>query len=366
MKKTFLFIGILFSLLIIACNSSEKKNKEKKENSKEVNHKEQLSTQLEIKTLSGDNEKFVAGETVKIKVSQKDTITYDSIQVYFNKKHLKTVAKLPAEFEVKSASTGKIDFEARIFKKATNNIQKLTLRFLSDLTPKVYTYKVLRVYPHDKKAFTQGLVFENGFFYEATGLKGVSSIRKVQVGTGDIIQSYAIDPNFFGEGVTIFGDKIIQLTWQDYTGFVYDKKTFQLLAKFNYTTEGWGLTNDGKHLIMSDGTNKIYFLDSESYSEVYRIEVYDNEGIVDSLNELEFIDGEIYANVYQTDKIARIDPKTGKVLSYINLKGLLPDKDYERETDVLNGIAYDFDNNKLFVTGKKWPKLFEIELVEKK
>ncbi len=356
----------MFSMLLFSCNDTKKKNTNNQNNKEITNNEPQNSTQLNIKTFP-EKDKFTVGESVKVAISQKDTISFDSIQIYFDKKYLKTVSELPAEFEVSIEKTGHADFEARIYKNAASNIQKNTIRFLSDTEPKNYTYEVVKVYPHDKEAFTQGLVFENNFFYEATGLKGESSIRKVQVGTGDIIQSYSVDPQIFGEGITIFGDKIIQLSWQNYTGFVYDKKSFQLLAKFNYSTEGWGLTNNGKHLIMSDGTNKIYFLDSESYSEIYRIEVYDNKGMVDQLNELEFIDGKIYANIYQTDKIAKIDPATGKVFAYIDLSGILPDKDRIRgETDVLNGIAYDFDNKKLFVTGKKWPKLFEIKLIEKK
>jgi glutamine cyclotransferase len=364
--KTILFLNIIFCVLLFSCNNAEEENTNDIKNEEIINNANQNSTQLSIETAQ-KKDKFIVGESVIVSVNQKDTISYDSIQIYFDKKYLKTVTELPANFDVGSEKTGRADFEARIYKNAASNIQKNTLRFLSDIQPKNYTYEVVKVYPHDKNAFTQGLVFENGFFYEATGLKGESSIRKVQVGTGDIIQSYSVDPQIFGEGVTIFGDKIIQLSWQHYTGFVYDKKSFQLLAKFSYSTEGWGLTNDGKYLIMSDGTNKIYFLDSESYSEMYRIEVYDNKGMVDQLNELEFIDGEIYANVYQTNKIARIDPATGKVLAYIDLTGILPDKDRIRgETDVLNGIAYDFENKKLFVTGKKWPKLFEIKLIEKK
>jgi glutaminyl-peptide cyclotransferase len=256
--------------------------------------------------------------------------------------------------------------EQRILKHMSKNgtfaIQKFSVTFMSDIVPKTYGYEIIKVYPHDTKAYTQGLVFDNGFLYEATGLKGESTLRKEQLSTGDPIQSISLDSQIFGEGITIFNDKIIQLSWQNNIGFVYDKKTFQLLEKFNYPTEGWGLTNDRKNLIMSDGTNKLYFLEPQSYSEIGRIEVFDNKGPVDELNELEYINGQVYANIYRTDKIACIDPKTGKVLAYIDLSKLLPSGDYLPDTDVLNGIAYDIAGKRLFVTGKKWPKLFEIKV----
>ena len=369
MKKFTFFVSAIICLLIVAsCGNNSTDNTNNNSSNNNLVKKEQVAAQLEFKTKADSKGEFIVEETPTIFVSQKDTVSFDSIQFYFAKAYLETTTKLPFDIKINenNKKTGRINFEARVFKNGTTNIQKFPIRFLSDIKPKIYSYEVVRTYPHDKKAFTQGLVFENGFFFEATGEHGKSSIRKVQVGTGDVIQSYSVSPEIFGEGITIFGDKIIQLSWKANRGFVYDKKTFQLLQEFSYPTEGWGLTNDGKYLLMSDGSNKIYFLDTESYSEVSRIEVYDDKGIVDSLNELEFIDGEIYANVYQTDKIARIDPATGKVLSYIDLNGILSFKDRERDTDVLNGIAYDFENQKLFVTGKRWPKLFEIKLIEKK
>lgn len=357
----FIFIGILIP---ISCNDSSNKKNITEEENKLQKKIEPINVNLNIQTFPANKLEYVVGESPKLYVSQIDSTMFDSIQFFFADEFIQTVTKLPFETELTKNinKTGRSNFEAKIFANNSMKTQNQTYRFLSDITPKNYSYEVIRVYPHDKKAFTQGLVYDNGFFYEATGLKGASSLRKVQVGTGDIIQSFTIAPEIFGEGITIFGDKIIQLSWQARVGFVYDKSSFQLLAKFNYSTEGWGLTNDGKHLIMSDGSNKIYFLDNQTYSEVSRIEVYDNKGPVNQLNELEFIDGEIYANIYQTDKIARIDPFTGKVLSYIDLTGILPKKDYDNDTDVLNGIAYDSTGKKLFVTGKKWPKLFEIKL----
>jgi len=235
----------------------------------------------------------------------------------------------------------------------------------SDNIP-VYTYKVAASYPHDRYAFTQGLVFEDGFLYEGTGIRGQSSLRKVELESGNVLQKRTLSAQFFGEGVTLFGSKIFQLTWQSRIGFVYDKNTFALLEEFAYPTEGWGFTHDGKQLIMSNGTALLYFLDSETFQEVKRLEVYSRDGPVTGLNELEYIQGEIYANVWQTDYIVRIEPKTGQVIGWIDLTGLLRPEDRRYHVDVLNGIAYDQKNARLFVTGKLWPKIFEIELYKKK
>ena len=232
----------------------------------------------------------------------------------------------------------------------------------SDAIP-VYTYKVVNTYPHDRNAFTQGLVFEDGTLYEGTGRRGRSTLRRVELETGDILQIRELPAQFFGEGVTIYGNKIIQLTWQSNIGFVYDKDSFEPLQEFHYPTEGWGITHDGERLIMSDGTSTLHFLDPETLEEVSRIEVYDNDGPMTRLNELEYIQGEIYANVWQTDRIARISPQTGQVTGWIELKGLLSAEDRSEPVDFLNGIAYDAENGQLFVTGKLWPRLFEIELI---
>ena len=226
-----------------------------------------------------------------------------------------------------------------------------------------FTYKVINAYPHDRNAFTQGLVFENGVLYEGTGLRGRSTLRRVELASGDVLQIRKLPDRLFGEGITIFGERIIQLTWQAGVGFVYDKSSFELLEEFNYPTEGWGLTHDGEHLIMSDGTSTLRFLDPETFDEIGRIEVRDKDGPVTRLNELEYVQGEIYANVWQTARIARIAPDTGDVIGWIELAGLLSPEDRGEPVGVLNGIAYDAENDRLFVTGKLWPRLFEIELV---
>ena len=260
---------------------------------------------------------------------------------------------------------GQNSFNIRFyFNDGTSENRSLILRFKSDIVPDNYGYRIKNVFPHDPGAYTQGLVYHNGWLYEGTGKRGRSSLRKIKLTTGEIIETLSLASELFGEGVCIFENKIIQLTWTSRVGFVYDLATFKLVKKINYPTQGWGLTTDGKQLIMSDGSEKIYFLEPDYFTEQARIEVYDHEGEVRNLNELEYINGEIWANVYQTDKIVRIDPETGKVLAWINLGGLLPQKDYRPETEVLNGIAYDEVNKRLIVTGKMWPKLFHIELVQ--
>jgi glutamine cyclotransferase len=201
--------------------------------------------------------------------------------------------------------------------------------------------------------------------YEGTGLWGQSDLRKETLDTGAILQSRSLADQYFGEGVTIYGDKIFQLTWKSQTGFVYDKNSFELLDQFSYPTEGWGLTQDGQHLIMSDGTATLHFLDPETLQETSQIQILARGQPVDQLNELEYIEGEVFANVWQTDIIARIDPVTGQVVGWIDLSGLLSPQDRMQPVDVLNGIAYDAQQDRLFVTGKLWPKLFQIELVPK-
>ncbi len=364
MKIQLIYFLIAISFLTLSCNGT--KNTENQDDEDHANSigNETKNINLLFETIPQGKQEFKTGEMPVIKVSIDQTNTFDSVQFFFAKKNYGTASHLPIEIKLneKVEKTGRIDLVAIVYDEGTSLSVKYPITFVSDIDPKIYSYEIVKVYPHDRRAFTQGLVYEDGYLYESNGIKAESTLRKVQLGTGEPIQSFTLAPDIFAEGLTIMGDKIIQLSWQSYTGFVYDKKTFKLLAKFSYATEGWGLTNDGKQLIMSDGTNRIFFLDPDSYSETGRIEVYDNKGPVNELNELEYFENEIYANIYRTDKIARIDPKTGKVIAYINLSKLLPDKDYQRDTDVLNGIAYDPVGKRLFVTGKKWPKLFEIKL----
>ncbi len=229
----------------------------------------------------------------------------------------------------------------------------------------VYTYEIVNRYPHDTGAFTQGLAFDQGILYEGTGLYGRSSLRKVDLATGRVNQIYELPAQYFGEGITIFGDMIVQLTWKSGRGFIYDCDRFERKGDFTYATEGWGITHDGERLIMSDGTSTLYFLDPATLSTIGHVEVYNNDTPVNRLNELEYINGQIYANVWQTDDIAVIDPDSGQLTAWLDLSGLLSPQDHSTPVDVLNGIAYDAANDRLFVTGKLWPWLFEIRLIAK-
>lgn len=235
----------------------------------------------------------------------------------------------------------------------------LATPWASAATP-VQGYKVVRSYPHDRDAFTQGLFFHDGFLYEGTGLQGQSRIRKVEIETGRVLQEVALPPEVFGEGITRWGDRLIGLTWMNQTAYVLDLKTFRLWRKFNYPGEGWGLTSSDKELVMSDGTAELRFLDPLTFKELRRVRVTADGRPVDQLNELEWVEGQVWANVWQTDRIARIDPRTGRVVGWIDLAGLLPQR--SGSDDVLNGIAYDAKTRRVFVTGKLWPKLFEIQL----
>jgi glutaminyl-peptide cyclotransferase len=224
-----------------------------------------------------------------------------------------------------------------------------------------WTYEVVATYPHDPIAFTQGLEFVDGTLLESTGLNGRSSLRQVGVMSGDVIRSVSLDSQYFGEGLTVLEGRVYQLTWRTGVAFVYDLDTFEVLEEFAYETEGWGLANDGTRLIMSDGSSTLYFRDPHTFEEIGRVGVYDERGPVSMLNELEYIDGEVFANVLASNSIARIDPESGRVVGWIDLSGLLSEEDRgDRRVDVLNGIAWDSDTGRLFVTGKLWPVLYEI------
>jgi glutaminyl-peptide cyclotransferase len=225
------------------------------------------------------------------------------------------------------------------------------------------TYKVLHTYPHDAQAFTQGLIYLDGHLYESTGINGQSSLRMEDLDTGRALQFQDVPSKYFAEGLTDWGSTLIQLTWTTHTALVYDRFSFHLLRTFSYSGEGWGLTHDATHIILSDGTAELRFLDPATFREVRRVTVKDHGIPVKELNELEFVHGEIYANIWHSDRIARISPATGKVLGWIDLTGLLPKSEHTSPEAVLNGIAWDPVHDRLFVTGKLWPKLFEIKVI---
>jgi glutamine cyclotransferase len=228
------------------------------------------------------------------------------------------------------------------------------------------TYRIVHTYPHDPHSFTQGLVFVDGHLYESTGIDGQSSLRMDDLETGRVLQEQPLDAKYFGEGLTNWGSTLVQLTWQAHVAFVYDRFSFRRLRTFSYPGEGWGLTQDGKALILSDGTSTLRFYDPATFKEVRRVTVKDHGRPVMDINELEYIEGQVYANIWHSDRIMRISPRTGQVLGWINLKGLLPESERSSPEAVLNGIAWDAVHHRLFVTGKLWPKLFQIEVVPEK
>jgi len=247
---------------------------------------------------------------------------------------------------------------------ATNSNGAATPSASSASAP-VYGYEVVNTYPHDTSAFTQGLIFMDGELLESTGGEGKSTLRRVELSTGKVLQKLDVPGFYFAEGLTVFGGKAYQLTWQGEKGFVYDPKTFKKLGEFEYEGEGWGLTHDADSLILSDGSNRIRFIDPNTFQVRRTISVFESGRPLEDLNELEYVKGEIFANVWHEDRVARIDPQTGAIKGWVDLTGLLRPGDVRDPEAVLNGIAYDEAGDRLFVTGKLWPKLFEVRLKQK-
>jgi glutaminyl-peptide cyclotransferase len=323
-----------------------------------------------IKLVSpAENTSFRLKDPVKVtmEVNDKNNIP-DSIVISFDGNVVTSLKSAPWEYiipSVKNGTTGRKSLKVTAYRGSKS--QSPVTRFiviLSDITPKRYGYKIVHTYPHDNEAFTQGLVYDKGIMFEGTGQKTGSSLREVELQTGKVVRQHNLDASLFGEGIALYRDRIYQVTWENKVGFIYDRATFNVINKIYYSTQGWGLTTVNDKLVMSDGSNILAFYEPDMFTMVSRIEVYDNEKKVESLNELEYINGEIWANIWMSDLIARIDPVSGKILGYIDLKGILPEADKTPETDVLNGIAYDKEGNRIFVTGKNWPKLFEIRITE--
>ncbi|MFZ2283364.1 MAG: glutaminyl-peptide cyclotransferase [Lutibacter sp.] len=329
-----------------------------------------FSCKSEHKFIINAPEKIQTNKDLTISVSEKNNKTIDSVQFLLDNKKVKS-SQNSATLKINDFKLGKHTITAIVFYEDKTSKVSETIYFLADSAPEIYTYKIINTYPHDKGAYTQGLEFLNGFLYEGTGKKGSSSIRKVELITGKVLQQKDIDDQYFGEGITIFNNKLYQLTWQAGIGFVYDLNTFEQEKTFNYTKsrEGWGLSHNGEKLIKTDGTEFIWFLNPETLAEEDYIEVYTNERKVEKLNELEFVNGLIYANIWQQNTILMVNPATGKVEGVANLNSLKTtiekEQKLEDSDEVLNGIAFDKDTNRLFVTGKHWSKLYEIALIKK-
>jgi glutamine cyclotransferase len=315
-----------------------------------------------------ENYGFKLNDPVRLELQVESEDTPDSVVISFGGRYVATITNEPWDYTIPpdyTAATGRKSLKITSYKSGKSPYSNTRFMVVySDIKPAIYGYKVVNTYPHDREAFTQGLFYYNGVLYEGTGQESGSSLREVEIESGKVLRQHNLDASLFGEGITLYNDRIYQVTWQDRVGFVYDRATFRTLNKLHYSTEGWGLTTLDDKIVMSDGTNILYFMDPEMFTVVSSIEVYDDKARIDSLNELEYVNGEIWANIWMTDKIARIDPVSGKVNGYINMTGLLNKSDRKPDTDVLNGIAYDSEGKRIFVTGKRWPKLFEIRLVK--
>ncbi|HEV7230577.1 MAG TPA: glutaminyl-peptide cyclotransferase [Bacteroidia bacterium] len=319
---------------------------------------------LQIAIETAQSKSYACGDTVPLSISvQKPSAQSDTLflkadgQIIFRE-----LVRLPYHYLWHSDTSGPglHTLEASLSGGKTD-VASVSVMLVSDIVPVQYTYEVVKTYPHDAHSYTQGLQYLQGFLYEGSGLYEHSRLRKVELQTGKVLKETKLAPEYFGEGITLFNSHIYQLTWKSGIGFVYDTSSFQEIGRFNYGTEGWGLTTDGTKLIMSDGSSTLFFFD-KNFSFLGKVQVVDNKGPVDMLNELEYIDGLVFANVYQSNRIVQINPHNGKITGSMQMEGLLPRKDYVDDTDVLNGIAWDESGKRLFVTGKNWPRLFEIKL----
>lgn len=347
---------IAAAIVIVGCTGQPTQNKTTTQN-------ELLRLNIGI---SGGNV-CTSGQDIRLKISTLNNVAIDSAIVVIDKREFKFDANFN---QIDIATAGLTVGLKNITAKAwTRNGQvaegRTRVCIKSDIEPEQLTYKVIKRLPHNQRYYTQGLEFDGDILYEGTGIEGQSSVYKIDFGQQNILTSVNLANNLFGEGITIMGDKLYQLTWRSCIGFVYNKHTLNKLGDFSYSTEGWGLTNDGNYLIMSDGTEVIHFIDTTTMQERHRIEVYDTEGPITQLNELEFVDGLIYANIYCTDNIVAINPANGKVMKIIDMRNLLDESKHTQRVDVLNGIAYQKTTGRWFVTGKLWPTMFQVEFVKK-
>ncbi len=342
--RVFKFLSIIIlSVIVISCgsNSNQKKN--------------DFSIVTNVK-----GKKIANNETLNLSIKNNKNHVIDSVLYTLNEKQINNNQNLD-DFKL-----GKQTINATIFFEGkTQNISS-SITILNSEPPKVYTYKIINEYPHDITSYTQGLEFFNGELFESTGQRGESKLRKVNYKTGEVLKNIDLAKEYFGEGLTILNNNIYQLTWQSGVGFVYDLETFDKKSSFNYgkSKEGWGLCNDGKNIYKSDGTDKIWILDSKTLAEQEYIQTYTNKGKIVGMNELEWVEGKIYANRYQLDGVAIINPKNGAVEGVIDFRSLKKKVTQHKGLDVLNGIAYNPETKTLFVTGKRWDKLFEIEIIE--
>jgi len=361
------YLILSFSLLMVQ-SCSDKKSREEDKTNGSISRESKEENYQKVSTLNFHKKKdnYVIGDRIQFDLSIPDSLTADSVKTYSNSKLQKTITGKQDVIDIPTSNlpVGNNTFKVEAFlSNGKKESHYESLKFLSDIQPKQLTVQIMETYPHDPNAYTQGLFYEKGFLYEGTGKRGRSSLRKVELETGELTNSHALPNEYFGEGISPINGKIIQLTWTSKTGFVYDKENLKLLNKVKYPTQGWGLTTDGEKLIMSDGTATIYFLDPDYFNELSRIKVYNHEGPVKNLNELEYINGKVYANIWQESYILSFDPETGKVLEKIDCSKLVPEQYKNDKDNVLNGIAYDQENQRIFLTGKRWSQVYHVEII---
>jgi glutaminyl-peptide cyclotransferase len=307
---------------------------------------------------------YHSGDPISLTVTNKKELTIDSVVYYNNDKKIGTSKGNTAlNSKLDSEKLGYQNLKAIVYFEGEKFETGTRIEMVSAVEPKLLSYTIVNTYPHDKGAFTEGLEFHNGFLYESTGHNGESNLRKTDYKTGKVVQQVNLEAKYFGEGITFINGKVFQLTWQDNTGFIYNAETLKLEKTFNYDkkVEGWGMTNDGKFIYQSDGTEKIWKMDPENQKMIDNINVYTNSSKVTSVNELEWIDGKIYANVWQKDAIMIVNPNTGAIEAVVDLSGLRAKTSATKE-DTLNGIAYNPATKTIFVTGKNWDKMFELKI----
>jgi glutamine cyclotransferase len=356
-KRIFYYYVTIIAIVFYSCKSEPKIENEQSVSPQEENI---ISISFPAKTTL-----FTIGDSVKLAFAYDSSKQFSSLELYIDNAKIHVTDSKIASYSIKTDSlmVGTHNFSCKV-KRGNDyvDVDNISFTLLSNIKPIEGDFKIKKVIQHDTRAYTQGLIIEKGKLYEGTGMYGESVLKEVNPLTGETIRDIGIAQEYFGEGITIVGNKIVQLTWRTNIGFVYEKKTFKKLREFSYGTEGWGLTFDGKDLIMSDGSENLFYLDTLNYSVIKKVQVYDNHSPITKINELEYVDGYIYANIYTTNFIVKIDPKTGKVVERWDMPDLLTESDKLPETDVLNGIAYNKDTKHFLITGKYWPKMFDMIL----
>ena len=367
------FYYIVCLSLLFSCGGNLQKKQEKTEVVVSTSEPVQKDTKYvnSIKITSPEkNSLHILGEEILVSIENKDRFPIDSSCILINGQE---VVKLGKDIKEHKLSLPKEKVGTTTIKvvcwhpNGKKGVHSVKIFLKPSTAPQKYNYEIVKVFPHDKGAYTQGLQYHDGYMYEGTGQCGASTLRKIDMQKGDILSVINLEEEYFGEGITIYKNKIYQLTWRSQKGFVYNLENFSLESTFSYHTEGWGITTMEQQLVMSDGSNRLYFVNPDNFHITREIEVYDNQGKVEQLNELEYVNGLIWANIWMTDRIVAIDPNSGVVKAELDMNGLLTPAERNSlndQDDVLNGIAWNASKQTFYVTGNRWPKLFEIKIKE--